>query len=302
MTLLSGPAIVDLKVDSAPESVALVRAGLNGLGSQLAFEPELLDDLQMAASEACNNVVMHAYHGEPGALDVRVTATHDGVELLVRDHGDGAAFPDDGEDEDEDDFEGEPKLGMALIRALADDTEFEHIPGEGTEVRMHFAREIAAVDNGTIERTPTRSRESAELAGDIVATVSPVALLPGVLGRLSRTLAAHARFSVERFSELQRVVESVVGQTAGMTSNGRMTFSLRSETRRLSLRIGPLRSRDRPRATTEVRRALGTLVDEVVVEALARDEAQARDGMQTLDGSAVMLCLSITDAGIVPAA
>ena len=169
---------------------------------------------------------------------------------------------------------------------MADDSEFEHVPGEGTELRMHFAREIPAVEDGVLEPAPRRSAASTELAGDIVATVSPVSLLPGVLGRLSRTLAAHARFSVERFSDLHRLVESVVTQTARLSSNGRMTFSLRSDTRRLSLRIGPLRPREQPRTSLEVRRALGNLVDEVVVE--------------PLDGSE-MLCLSISDRGILAA-
>jgi serine/threonine-protein kinase RsbW len=51
---------------SIPENLTLVRGMLGGLGDSLGMDPELLDDVKTAVSEASNNVVMHAYGGEAG--------------------------------------------------------------------------------------------------------------------------------------------------------------------------------------------------------------------------------------------
>ena len=47
------------------------------------------------------------------------------------------------------------------------------------------------------------------LSGDAVVSVSPVSLVGGVLGRLSRALAASARFSLDRFSDVYLVTDAI---------------------------------------------------------------------------------------------
>ena len=44
--------------------------------------------------------------------------------------------------------------------------------------------------------------------GEVVVSLSPVTLLPGVLGRLARTLAATAHFSLDRFSDVYLVTDT----------------------------------------------------------------------------------------------
>src|SRR5690242_1443673 len=81
---------VRLDLDSRPETLTLVRGALGGVADQLALDPELLDDLKTAVSEACNNVVMHAYDDdEPGPLDVLLYARQDAIEVVIRDAGSG---------------------------------------------------------------------------------------------------------------------------------------------------------------------------------------------------------------------
>ena len=233
--IVDEPAILDLELESAPESVALVRAGIKGLGALLELDPELLDDLQMVTSEACNNVILHAYGDRPGPLVVRVTATHEGVDVLVRDHGSGF-----------DDLDPEPDggLGLAVIRSLADRTELMNGADGGTEVHIEFDREIAGVDDRNLDPALLGAPpDPIHLPGDVVATVSPVALLPGVLGRLARALAAQARFSIERFSDVHLVIDSLVGHVQRFAEDGRVCFALGAELRRLRLMIGPLRAR-----------------------------------------------------------
>ena len=257
------PAMVELELDSTAESVSLVRAALKGLAGVLDLDPELLDDLQMSASEACNNVIMHAYPAAAGPLTVAVTATSTGLELVVRDRGAGIVEP------------AEPTgfgLGLPLISSLTDDLDVTSIPGEGTHIRMVFECEIAVLGPAP-QLEPVRARAASDLGltGLVAGTVQPVAVLPAVLGRLARAVAAQARFSIERFMDVHLVVDSLVGLAQRLASNARVSFALRVDTRRLLLSIGPLRpSRGRITAAPggELESLLESLVDEVTVEPL----------------------------------
>src|SRR5947209_15173795 len=265
--IVDEPAILDLELESAPESVALVRAAIKGLGALLEFDRELLEDLQMVASEACNNVILHAYGDEPGPLEVRVTATHDGVDILVRDHGAGLEHdPEPSAD----------ALGLAVIRSLADRTELISRVDGGTEVHIEFDRVIPSVDDSELDAVALGAPpEPIQLPGDVVATVSPVALLPGVLGRLTRALAAQARFSIERFSDVHLVVDSLVSHVQRCAEDGRVCFAIGAELQRLRLMIGPLRARRGGSGSPfggELGALIHILVDKLEVEPFADAE------------------------------
>src|SRR6202035_4584467 len=60
---------------------------LSGVAELLAIDPELLDDLKTAVSEACNNVVLHAYDGVPGPLSVTLYVDQQNIEVVARDAG-----------------------------------------------------------------------------------------------------------------------------------------------------------------------------------------------------------------------
>src|SRR5579884_912606 len=105
---------------------------LGGLAEFLALDPELLDDVKTAVSEACNNVVMHAYDGGSGPLTVCIFVRHDAIEVSIVDEGRGIPplTPSD------DRLQG---VGIPIIRALADQTAFRPLKDGGTEVWMQFA-------------------------------------------------------------------------------------------------------------------------------------------------------------------
>ncbi|HTU87151.1 MAG TPA: ATP-binding protein [Solirubrobacteraceae bacterium] len=224
---------VRLELDSRPETLTLVRGVLAGVAELIGLDPELLDDLKTAVSEACNNVVMHAYDGETGPLIVRMYIDAEAIEVVVVDRGSGLPplAPAD---------ETVRGVGLSVIRALAERAEFRAVPDGGTEVRMAFAGQR---DGKPLFHLPSRpgpdDQDSGWLAGDAVVSLSPISLLAGVLGRVARALAARARFSLDRFSDVYLVTDAIAAH-AGRAANGsRMSFAISTDTQRLELTIGP---------------------------------------------------------------
>jgi anti-sigma regulatory factor (Ser/Thr protein kinase) len=222
-----------LALESRPETLTLVRGMLGGMAELLAMDPELLDDLKTAVSEACNNVVLHAYPDGSGPLTVSLNATDAGIEVVVRDHGVG--IPEDAPSDDR--IQG---VGLPVIRALAEKAEFRPCSGGGTEVWMLFS--------GQRDGQPLYERPAApapddgwtnHLSGDAVVSVSPVELLSGVLGRLSRALAANARFSLDRFSDVYLVTDAIAAHAGRAAQGPRMSFAISTDAQRLELTIGP---------------------------------------------------------------
>ncbi len=260
---------VRLELDSRPETLTLVRGMLGGVGELLAIDPELLDDLKTAASEACNNVVLHAYpEGAGGTLSVQLYALEASLAVIVCDDGGGipAEVLSDGHAQG---------VGIPVIRALTEISDFRPRPGGGTQVSMRFA---AVRDGKRLFDPPSRAVAddgwSAQLSGDAVASVSPVALLVTVLGRLARALAATARFSLDRFSDVYLVTDAVAAHAEASARGERVSFALKAGARRLELVVGPLRAgsgeRIRTGATSDSRRSpLELLSDELEVQALA---------------------------------
>jgi anti-sigma regulatory factor (Ser/Thr protein kinase) len=126
------PEVV-LNMPARAEGVGVVRQALAGLADALAFDAAVLSDMKMAVTEACTNVVVHAYDEEPGELEVSMSAGVDDLTIIVRDHGSGIA-PKPARTEP-------PALGLGLplIAALSDAFELRGSAGHGTEVRMTFA-------------------------------------------------------------------------------------------------------------------------------------------------------------------
>lgn len=139
---------VRLELVSVADAVTLVRSVVRTVARAADLDEALVDDLRTAVSEACNNVVLHAYPTEPGPLIVSLAIHADSVEALVRDRGCGITL-------------GSVRnrglgMGVALINKIADRAAFESARGTGTEVRMVFRRPVPS---------PRRSTDSALRSG-----------------------------------------------------------------------------------------------------------------------------------------
>lgn len=141
--MTAAPA-VRITMPARPEGVGVVRQALAGLADALDVDPAILADMKMAVTEACTNVVVHAYEQE-GLLEVDMTADGDGVTVLVRDHGNGIRpHPADADTT-------ALGLGLPLIAALSDTFELRGGSAAGTEVSMTFAY---SRDGDPAERNP----------------------------------------------------------------------------------------------------------------------------------------------------
>ena len=115
------------------EGVGVVRQALAGMADALDFDAAVLSDMKMAVTEACTNVVVHAYDEEAGQLEVQMLAGEYDLTIVVRDRGSGI--------QPRPSRAGSPALGLGLplIAALSDTFELRGSAGQGTEVRMTFA-------------------------------------------------------------------------------------------------------------------------------------------------------------------
>ena len=262
---------VSLELDSSPETLTLVRGVLGGLAEGLSLDPELLDDIKTAVSEACNNVVMHAYGGDSGPLQVALYVGDEDIEVVVRDRGQGIHVLTPSDDR----LQG---VGIPIMRALAQQTAFRPLPNGGTEVWMQFD---GMRDGEVLYRQPGEAAVqdgwSDRLSGDAVVSLSPVGFVGGVLGRLARALAARARFSLDRFSDVYLVTDALAAHAVNAAGASRIAFGILTEPRRLEVTLGPLRTGASEELTgdsqSDVTSALRLLADELEVRPENGNEA-----------------------------
>jgi serine/threonine-protein kinase RsbW len=228
---------VRLNLSSRAENVLLVRQALNGLSETIELDPVELNDVTTAVSEACNNVVLHAYGDDEGPLEVEVYAIPQGLDVVVRDHGTGIQP----RAQHSEDIVG--GIGLPVIRALSRSVEFGEPAGGGTEVRMRFATTHAA----PLEPPHAGDRGAGapvarhELRAETTSlTVGPTRLARSVLPRVLSALAARAYFSTDRISDAQLLADAIVAHSEGSIDGGCLSVEITAAPRDLRLRIGPL--------------------------------------------------------------
>jgi serine/threonine-protein kinase RsbW len=228
-----GP-IVGLQLQSRPQTLTIIRGMLSGVAELLAMDPELLDDLKTAVSEACNNVVLHAYSGRPGPLGLEVFADEDALRVIVDDEGVGLNRSPAA-------LDASAGIGVSVIHALAQDVTFEPGPHGGTEVSMRFAaqRDGHRLFVAPGRAAPLQPLESPEDEDELVLSLSPVGMLSGVLGRLARTLAATAHFSLDRFSDVYLITDALSAHAVRHAAGARIGARMTAGERRLQLTLGP---------------------------------------------------------------
>jgi serine/threonine-protein kinase RsbW len=123
--------------DAESASVPRARHAVTGFARAHGVPPALLGGVALAVSEACTNVVLHAYRKrtDPGHFSVDLALKHASLWIRVRDGGMGMRPRTDS-----------PGLGLGLpiIASTADSFAIEPCESGGTELRMRFDLSAAA--------------------------------------------------------------------------------------------------------------------------------------------------------------
>jgi len=133
-------ATVLLTIPARAEYITLCRLALTGIARVRALPDEVLADLKLALTEAASNSVRHAYSGDDdtGVVEISYELRPDRLVIEVTDDGEGF---DPGEAEGPPEELSEGGLGIAIIRAIADDVEIGTQPsGKGS--RLRFEKEL----------------------------------------------------------------------------------------------------------------------------------------------------------------
>jgi serine/threonine-protein kinase RsbW len=232
---MAEPPNVCLTLSNDPDNVVLVRETLSAMAATVGVAGVDLNDIRTAVTEACNNVVLHAYAGDEGPLQLEVYVCSDKLEVVVRDHGRGIR-PHIRAEEDE-----ALGIGLSIIQALAPRVEFRDVDGGGTEVRMEFATPQAHALEALVENgfhAPDVARD--ELARTTALALAPSSLARKVLPRVICVLAARARFTTDRIADAELVADALVAHAADLSANNHLELSVSVEPRSLQLRVGPL--------------------------------------------------------------
>ncbi|TMK41016.1 MAG: ATP-binding protein [Actinobacteria bacterium] len=121
---------IELTLPARAENVAVVRHALGALGETLDIDTGTLSDIKLAITEACTNVVVHAYNGDEGPMEIEASIGPERkLTVVVRDEGRGIAprpnSPGLG-------------LGLPLIATLSETVALGSGEDDCTEVRMTF--------------------------------------------------------------------------------------------------------------------------------------------------------------------
>jgi serine/threonine-protein kinase RsbW len=123
-----------LKLPALSENLALVRAAVAERAEAYGVTAPAVEDLKTVVSEACANVVLHAYVGaaDPGPLEVEMTRDAEWVRVVVRDRGAGVR-------PQAKTMEARLKLGLLLIGAISHGFQLRSVRDRGTELSIDLA-------------------------------------------------------------------------------------------------------------------------------------------------------------------
>jgi serine/threonine-protein kinase RsbW len=129
---------LSIDVPARPENVAAVRREVTAYAEKLGLAGSVVADLKTVVSEACANLVLHAYGArEPGPLRVELAPDGSALRLVVRNEGRGIHRAPPGEKPDS------MRLGLQLIAGLSCGFRLSSSRRRGTRLEVTLPSGIA---------------------------------------------------------------------------------------------------------------------------------------------------------------
>jgi serine/threonine-protein kinase RsbW len=135
---MSNSPEITICIPSEADYVSAVRLAVAAVATRLKFPLEDIEDIKIAVSEACTNVVQHAYENGEGKIDIKCIVLPKELKIEVRDSGKG--FDKGILGTSEQIQQSEEKLGLGLgltfIKNLMDTMKLDTELGKGTTLTM----------------------------------------------------------------------------------------------------------------------------------------------------------------------
>lgn len=204
---------VDLRLPAESESLPVVRQALRSLGEAVKADRDALEDAELAVTEACTNVVEHAYAEGTGTLEVSFEPRVTEMVVTVRDEGGGippGTKPDAGRG-----------FGLSMIEGIATRLEVAPRAGGGTGVMMWLEM----------------GGDPLCLNGDKPPEAAP---LERITRRIVAVVAAQADMPSDRFVESLLAVELAARHAPEYLTGHKVRLTLERVSGGFDLCIGPL--------------------------------------------------------------
>jgi serine/threonine-protein kinase RsbW len=259
-TTTEGSAL-QMSLPARAENVAVVRHAIAGMAERIGMDETGVADLKTVVTEACMNVVVHAYPSEaPGPLEVEASSGPTVLSVVVRDFGLGIRPRPEVE-------RPSLRIGLALIAALSSSFEIKGGEDRGTEIRMDLplrSRDVK-VDGKPTALPPPTAAETTELR------VGPAELVGPILSRALGALAARREIGVDRLADAMLLSDAISAAAPEAFGDQQVCLSIADRDEGVELRVGPMGSGggERLRASLdlpEIGGSLERLADEVRVE------------------------------------
>lgn len=210
-------------------NVAVVRHALAGLAEGIGMDEAGIADLKTVVTEACMNVVVHAYPADqPGLLEVEAVPDRDGLTVTVRDYGMGIRPRPDVE-------RPSLRIGLTLIAALSSSFEIRGGADRGTEIRMQVPLRSRGEDGQAVV-----SPALMPTTGATELRVGSPELIAPVLSRALTALAARNEIAVERISDAMLLSDAISAGAPDAFGDGPVRLSIAEGSEGIELRIGPM--------------------------------------------------------------
>jgi anti-sigma regulatory factor (Ser/Thr protein kinase) len=250
-----------MSLPARAENVAVVRHAVAGLADRIGMDDTALADLKTVVTEACMNVVVHAYPADsPGLLEVEAVPELDGLTVAVRDFGAGIRPRPESDDRPS------LRIGLTLIAALSSSFEIKGGVGRGTEIRMHLLLQAGAEPAMDGSGRP----HTGEVEDATALRVGPPELVGPVLSRALGALAARHEITVDRLADAMLLSDAISAGAPQGFQDGHVELRIADRSEGVELRVGPMVSGGAKRLRESLELpdggSLETLADELRVE------------------------------------